>query len=72
MRHGFREILAISALFVPASAQAHPGPHRAELLWSVAHAVTQMDHLAAIGVGAALAVAAFWPLTAKRRRASAR
>ena len=31
MRHGFREILAISALFVPASAQAHPGPHRGEL-----------------------------------------
>jgi hypothetical protein len=32
----------------------------------------QTDHLAAIGVGAALAVAAFWPLTARRRRASAR
>jgi hydrogenase/urease accessory protein HupE len=72
MRHGLREILAISALFVPVSAQAHPGPHRGELLWSLAHAVTQVDHLAAIGVGAALAVALAWPLTARRRRASAR
>jgi len=72
MRHGFREILAIGALFVPASAQAHPGPHRGELLWGLAHAVTQTDHLAAIGIGAALAVAAFWSLTARRRRASAR
>jgi hydrogenase/urease accessory protein HupE len=72
MRHGYREILAIGALFVPASAQAHPGPHRGELLWSLAHAVTQTDHLAAIGVGAALAVAAFWPLAARRNRAPAR
>ena len=72
MRHGFREILAIGALFVPASAQAHPGPHRGELLWSLAHAVTQTDHLAAIGVGAALALAAFWPLAARRNRAPAR
>ena len=71
MRRGLREILAISTLFIPASAQAHPGPHRGELLWSLAHAVTQMDHLAAIGVGAAL-VAVVWPLTAKRNRASAR
>jgi len=51
MRHGFREILAISALFVPASAQAHPGPHRGELLWSLAHAVMQTDHLAAMASG---------------------
>ena len=72
MRHGLRKFLAISALFVPASAQAHPGPHREELLWSLVHAVTQMDHLAAIGVGAALAAAVAWPLTARRRRASAR
>jgi len=72
MRHGLREILAISALFVPASAQAHPGPHRAELLWGLAHAVTQMDHLAVMGVGAALAIAVAWPLTAKILRASAR
>ncbi|MGA3062648.1 MAG: hypothetical protein ABSD90_05390 [Methylocystis sp.] len=72
MRHGYREILAIGALFVPASAQAHPGPHRGELLWSLAHAVTQTDHLAAIGVGAALALAAFWPLAARRNRAPAR
>jgi hydrogenase/urease accessory protein HupE len=72
MRHGFREILATSALFVPASAQAHPGPHRGELLWSLAHAVTQIDHLAAIGVGTALAVALAWPLAAKRHRALAR
>jgi len=72
MRHGFREILAIGALFVPASAQAHPGPHLGELLWSLAHAVTQTDHLAAIGVGAALALAAFWPLAARRNRAPAR
>jgi len=72
MRHGYREILAIGALFVPASAQAHPGPHRGELLWSLAHAVAQTDHLAAIGVGAALAVAAFWPLAARRNRAPAR
>ena len=73
MRHGLREILAIGALFVPVSAQAHPGPHRGELLWSLAHAVTQIDHLGAIGVGAALAVAlaVAWPLTARRRRASA-
>jgi hypothetical protein len=72
MRGGLREILTISALFVPASAQAHPGPHRGELLWSLAHAVTQMDHLAAIGVGAALAIAVAWPLTARRHRPSAR
>ena len=72
MRHGYREILAIGALFVPASAQAHPGPHRGELLWSLAHAVMQTDHLAAIGVGAALALAAFWPLAARRNRAPAR
>jgi hydrogenase/urease accessory protein HupE len=71
MRHGLREILAISALFVPVSAQAHPGPHRGELLWSLAHAVTQIDHLGAIGVGAALALVLAWPLTARRRRASA-
>ena len=70
MRHGLRKFLAVSALFVPASAQAHPGPHREELLWSLVHAVTQMDHLAAIGVGAAFAVA--WTLTARKRRASAR
>ena len=72
MRHGLREILATGALFVPASAQAHPGPHRGELLWSLAHAVTQTDHLAAIGVGAAFAVAVAWTLTARKRRASAR
>jgi|GEM_PF-3158450 hydrogenase/urease accessory protein HupE len=72
MRHGLREILAIGALCVPASAQAHPGPHRGELLWSLAHAVTQTDHLAVIGVGAALAVAIAWRLTARRRRALAR
>ena len=75
MRHGLRKFLAVSALFVPASAQAHPGPHREELLWSLVHAVTQMDHLAAmaaVGVGATLAVAVAWPLTAKRNRVSAR
>jgi hydrogenase/urease accessory protein HupE len=54
---GFEKFWRTSALFIPASAQAHPGPHRGELLWSLAHAVTQMDHLAAIGVGTALAVA---------------
>ncbi len=73
MRHGLRKFLAVSALFVPASAQAHPGPHREELLWSFVHAVTQMDHLAvmaAMGAGATLAVA--WPLAAKRNRVSAR
>lgn len=75
MRHGLRKFLAVSALFVPASAQAHPGPHREELLWSLVHAVTQMDHLAvmaAMGAGATLAVAVAWPLTAKRNRVSAR
>jgi hydrogenase/urease accessory protein HupE len=72
MRHELRNFLAISALFVPASAQAHPGPHRGELLGGLAHAVTQMDHLAAIGVGAAFAIAVAWPLTARRHRASAR
>jgi hydrogenase/urease accessory protein HupE len=72
MRHGLREILAISALFVSASAQAHPGPHREELLWSLAHAVTQIDHLSAIGVGAALASAVVWLLIAGRRQVAAR
>lgn len=75
MRHGVRKFLAVSALFVPASAQAHPGPHREELLWSLVHAVTQMDHLAAmaaVGVGATLAVAVAWPLAAKKNRVSAR
>jgi hydrogenase/urease accessory protein HupE len=75
MRHRLTKFLAISALFVPASAQAHPGPHRGELLWSLAHAVTQMDHLAAMaamGAGATLAVTVAWPLTARRNRVSAR
>ena len=75
MRHGLREILAISALFVPASAQAHPGPHREELLWSLVHAVTQGDHIAAMaatGFGAAIFVALAALPVARKSRAPAR
>jgi hydrogenase/urease accessory protein HupE len=75
MRHGLKKFLAISALFVPASAQAHPGPHREEMLWSLIHAVTQIDHLAAmaaVGVGTALAGAVAWRFAAGETRASAR
>ncbi len=75
MRHAIRNFLAMGAFAVPASAQAHPGPHREELLWSLVHAVTQSDHIAAMaatGFGAAIFLAVAALLVTRESRAPAR
>jgi len=75
MRRALRNILAMGALVVPASAQAHPGPHREELLWSLVHCVTESDHLAALAAasfGAAIFVAAAALLVTRESRTPAR
>ena len=72
---GFYESFWRSARFLfPASAQAQFPDRMAGQSCSGASRTrsTQMDHLAVMGVGAALAIAVAWPLTAKILRASAR
>jgi hydrogenase/urease accessory protein HupE len=56
--------IAIGSVFLPATVQAHPGPHREDLGWSLLHAFTQADHLltmAAVIIWASMFVcAAYW------------
>lgn len=56
--------VTIAATLLPATALAHPGPHRETLDWSLLHAFTEPDHLltmASIAIWAAMAVSvAYW------------
>lgn len=54
----------IASILLPAAAQAHPGPHREGLDWSLLHAFAAPDHLltmASVAAWAAMAVCvAYW------------
>lgn len=56
MRNLARNVLVVAASLAPASAFAHPGPHRNEAAWMLLHAVTNADHLLLIGAGGAFLV----------------
>lgn len=47
MRKLIRNAFSAASVLLPVTAQAHPGPHPADLAWGFAHAFTQPDHLLA-------------------------
>ncbi len=72
MRNLVKVVLAGVASVAPASAFAHPGPHRNEAVWSLLHAVTNADHRLVIGVGAAVLAAAIAAILLSEKAGDAR
>ncbi len=64
MNRTAKTAISIAALLLPATAQAHPGPHHEDLNWSLLHAFTQPDHLLTmalvVGWAAMIVSVAYW------------
>jgi hydrogenase/urease accessory protein HupE len=56
-------VITIGSVFLPAAAQAHSGPHRGDLGWSLIHIFGQSDHLltvATVSIVGSMFFIAFW------------
>ena len=67
MRNITKIALLCAAAVAPASALAHPGPHRLESVWSLLHAFSHVDPLLVAGAGLA-ALAAVTTLLERKNR----